>query len=236
NPLNSNDQKDSLIALSANFWCILDEYGKMRASEQNWYKSAMSKDLIKVRIPYDPSPITVKRLANFIGSTNETDFLDDPTGSVRWICFELANVCNGFAIDFNYSKNIDVHQLWAQAYAMYNDGAEYKMTRDEQLENESINNHFRAISTEMEYVARYYAPLSEEQGGEFKTSADILTELIRKEDIPQEVRRNLNVISVGKAMTFFRFPRSSKYIPEIAYTKKGYYVGAPKLTFNQNNN
>ncbi len=223
NPLNSNDGKDSLIALSNNFWCILDEYGKMRQDEQNWYKSAMSKDLIKVRIPYAATPITTKRIANFVGSTNETDFLDDPTGSVRWICFELQSCKDKFAIDFAYREHINPRDLWIQAYAMYKDGTEYKLTREELLENEFINGQFKAVSPEMAYVAKHYTP-GQPDDGVFMTTGDIYNELMKNEDIPLEVRRKMHSTNVGRALTTFKFFRTSRYDKELNYSVKGYFV------------
>ena len=41
---------------------------------------------------------------------NMTEFLSDPTGNVRWIHFEINR------IEWNYSKEVDIDTVWAQAY------------------------------------------------------------------------------------------------------------------------
>lgn len=46
--------------------------------------------------------------SSFIGSTSRATFLNDETGSVRWLCFELMG-----KIDFVYSKNVDIDKVWA---------------------------------------------------------------------------------------------------------------------------
>ena len=40
-----------------------------------------------------------------------SSFLNDETGSVRWLCFELKG-----RIDFAYSKEVDINKVWSQAY------------------------------------------------------------------------------------------------------------------------
>ena len=62
-------------------------------------------DEIRVRLPYARREETVQRTANFIGSTNEENFLNDPTGSVRWLVFDVT------AINWEYSKKLDVNNI-----------------------------------------------------------------------------------------------------------------------------
>jgi predicted P-loop ATPase len=52
----------------------------------------------------------LERICSFVGSTNRTDFLTDETGSIRWLIFEV------HSFDFEYSKEIDIDRVWAQAY------------------------------------------------------------------------------------------------------------------------
>ncbi len=81
--------KDGLISLATNFMINLDELSTLSKKDINSLKSVISKDTIKVRLPYDRREKTIKRRCNFWGSTNEAEFLSDATGNVRWVCFEL---------------------------------------------------------------------------------------------------------------------------------------------------
>ena len=75
------------------------------------------------------------RTSSFCGSTNRSDFLTDETGSVRWIIFEV------FEIDFNYSKEININQVWAQAYHNAFERKNYnpELTAEDLIENEKRN-------------------------------------------------------------------------------------------------
>ena len=102
--------KDGLIALCKNFIINIDELSVMSKTDVNILKAFISKNTVNARLPYDRKSSLMYRTSSFCGSTNRSDFLTDETGSVRWIIFEVLE------IDFNYSKEININQVWAQAY------------------------------------------------------------------------------------------------------------------------
>ncbi len=175
---NIGTDKDSLIALCQNLFINLDELSTLNKTEINALKSVFSKDVVKVRKPYDANPTSAPRVASFIGSTNRDEFLSDETGSVRWLCFDILN------IDFAYSKlNIDL--VYAQAYALYKNGFEYQMTKLDVEENEEVNKKFKVTSTEKELLVQNFRPVSNEEYEAYKGTegydalpmTDILDEL-----------------------------------------------------------
>jgi len=74
---NISADKDSLIALTTNFIINMDELATLSRWDLDGLKSSMSKDIIKLRKPYDAKAMTYRRIANFVGSTNNIEFLTD---------------------------------------------------------------------------------------------------------------------------------------------------------------
>ena len=83
--VNFSIDKDSRILLTTNFLINLDELSTLSKFEINSLKSLFSKDKINDRLPYDRKNSIIPRRASYIGSTNQTEFLNDESGSVRWL-------------------------------------------------------------------------------------------------------------------------------------------------------
>jgi predicted P-loop ATPase len=147
---NISFDKDSLIALVENFLINLDELATFSRVEINALKSILSKSFVKERHPFERKAKKLPRRASFIGSTNMTEFLSDPTGNVRWIPFEIS------AIDWNYSQEVNIDLVWSQAYALYQSGYGCEVTAEEVKENEESNRQFTLVSTEMELLMKHY--------------------------------------------------------------------------------
>ena len=94
--------KDARILLCKNFLINLDELSSLAKKEINTLKSYFSKDQINERLPYDRKNTILPRISSFIGSTNRDTFLDDETGSVRWLCFQITG------INWNYRQEINI--------------------------------------------------------------------------------------------------------------------------------
>jgi predicted P-loop ATPase len=210
---NMSRDKDGLIALGSNLLINLDELSIFSKYEINQLKSIMSAEVIKVRLPYAKSPVSMPRIASFIGSTNKTDFLQDETGNVRWICFELTK-----PFCFNYRDEISIDELWLYAYQLYLDGFDYQLTAAEQAENKLVNQRFRESTPELEMLISYFEPLSKEEGGEFMTSANITEYLLER------TRLSLKPQIMGKALVQMGFPRGQPIDKTLGYGQKGYYV------------
>lgn len=208
-----NTDKDGLIVLATNLFINMDELATLSKAEINSLKSFISKDKINVRRPFAKRSSVHPRRANFIGSTNKDEFLTDETGSVRWLCFELAG-----AINFDYKKDIDINDIWKQAYAIYNIGFSYQLTLTEIKENEAENSKFFLDSVEVQLIHKYYEPASKEDG-KFVQATDILNHIIH---LHSHVR--LNIRTIGKAMKTLGFEKHSKYNPERRFSLHGYYV------------
>lgn len=211
---NISTDKDSLICLSENFIINMDELSTLNKTEINALKAMMSKPVVKVRRPYDRKPCLTQRRANFVGNTNRGEFLNDETGSVRWICFELVD-----KINFDYNKYVNIDDVWKQAYTLFKQGFKYELTPREIAENEVANKTFQITSEEQELIQKNYSPATKEKHNVFYQATDIRLALLEKYPAIR-----LNKIMIGKAMKSLGFKQEQKVKDGMDYQVKGYYV------------
>ena len=208
-----NTDKDGLIVLATNFFINMDELATLSKAEINTLKSFISKDKINIRLPFAKRSSVHPRRANFIGSTNNDEFLTDETGSVRWLCFDIDGLIN-----FDYKKDIEIDNLWKQAYTLYKIGFDYQLSLDEVKENEIANSKFLIDTLEAQFIKKYYRP-ADKMNGVFVDATDIMNYINQR-----NINIKLNIRSIGKAMKVLGFVKSSKYIAENSYSVKGYFV------------
>ena len=208
-----NTDKDGLIVLATNFLINMDELATLSKAEINSLKSFISKDKINIRLPFDKRASTHPRRANFIGSTNNDEFLSDETGSVRWLCFEISGKLN-----FDYKNDINVDDVWKEAFSLYKSGFEYQLTATEIKENEEANNKFTVASIEVQLLKKYYIPSTRDEG-KFVDASDIFSYITNKNP---HVKTNIR--SIGKAMKVLGFIKTTKYDNEKGFSIYGYFV------------
>lgn len=137
--------KDSRIKLCKNLIINLDELSVMAKADINSLKAYISKTHINERLPYARKSEYLERICSFVGSTNKTDFLTDDSGSVRWIIFEVIE-----KINFNYSSEINIDKVWAQAYYNAFKRKDYnpELSVTDILENERRTERFTQMTLE----------------------------------------------------------------------------------------
>ncbi|HXB40545.1 MAG TPA: VapE domain-containing protein [Bacteroidia bacterium] len=210
---NINMDKDSLIALTENFIINMDELANMSRVEINALKAFMSKDVVKVRLPYGKRAVMMPRRANFFGSTNKDEFLSDETGSVRWLCFELTG-----KLDFSYKEKIDINNIWAQAYALFKGGFKYELSPDEIAENEKSNDQYRITTTEQELIQATFIPSGKDKPGATFNNATQIKSILETSN----PGARLNTINIGKALKILGFKQEQFFNGN--YQTKGYYT------------
>jgi predicted P-loop ATPase len=215
--------KDSRILLVKNFIINLDELDKLSKQEAAAVKSFISKVQINERLPYDRKNSILKRRASFFGSTNSHELLDDPTGSVRWLCFEITD------IDWKYKSKIDINQVWAEAYHLFMNGFDYELNKSDIQKNEVRNKNFQKLTAELQLIQKLFEPVEDELDrniNTFMTATDVWQKIVDNSKIGYQ----LNVIQVGKALKYLGFPEGKESNTRI----KGYYIRL-KLSTNENN-
>ena len=207
NPVISNE-KDAQKALIRNFIINLDELHQLR-SNAHVIKTWLSQRYVNVRLPYQEEEITAYRIASFLGSTNDVEFLRSDLGHSRWISFEVDSI---EYLD-DKAKYI-LEKSWGQAYHLYKlDPNSGELSKEELSELIDRSNQFTTKSTEAELIIQYLSPSAKGEG-EFMTATDILRYL--QEIVGTTIR--LNTKLVGSALRESGFGR-------VAITNKyGYWV------------
>ena len=213
------DNKDGRIALCQNFIINLDELSRLNKKDVNTIKSFMSQEKVKDRLPFGKKVTSFKRRANFVGSTNKSEFLLDETGNVRWLIFEIDGIEHDQGGINGYSKNVDIDNVWSQAYHLFKSGFEFRLTADELKKSELNNTSFRVTTQEMDLLQQYFTVADENN-----TSAIFLTATNVTEKLQNKTTLKLNAVHVGRALTALQFPVKQKYIKERQAQVKGYYV------------
>lgn len=169
---NLDFDKDGRLALCQNLIINLDELASLSRNDINQVKTYFTVETVKDRPPYGKKPISFKRTASFFASTNNSEFLTDETGNVRWLVFEI----DGF--NFSYRQNVDIDAVWSQAYALLMSGFECQMTADEIAHSEMNNNRFKRAYIELELLQERFEPAEkDDEGAVFRLSTQMLTTL-----------------------------------------------------------
>jgi len=206
---NISLDKDSRILLARSIIINMEELDTFDKVGINALKALFSKEQINERLPYDRKNTVMPRKCSFVGNTNKTEFLQDETGSVRWLCFEVES------IDWDYSKKVNIDLVYAQAYALYKSGTfNYNMTREDIEINEERNKKFYVRTYEMELVSKYFETDEAELPQNFITPTEVLEIIEGKEK--QKIKTNN--VKIGKAIKALG---NKKFKPGDNY---GYYL------------
>ncbi|HAF30435.1 MAG TPA: hypothetical protein DCG75_15440 [Bacteroidales bacterium] len=206
---NISLDKDSRILLARSILINMDELDTFDKVGINALKALFSKEQINERLPYDRKNTVMPRKCSFVGNTNKTEFLQDESGSVRWLCFEVES------IDWDYSKKVNVDLVYAQAYALYKSGTfNYNMTREDIEINEQRNKKFYVRTYEMELVSKYFETDEAELPQNFITPSEVLEIIEGKE----KKKLKTNNVKIGKAIKALG---NKKFKPSDNY---GYYL------------
>lgn len=131
------DSNDHLRYLVTKWiWEVSELGATTRRSDREALKAFLTRQEATFRKPYDHHPTIKPALASFIGTVNpmNSGFLDDPTGSRRFLVVDLAH------IDHGYAKTVDRDQLWAQVVAAYQaDPQAWRLSPEEQEKRDGIN-------------------------------------------------------------------------------------------------
>jgi hypothetical protein len=150
-PINP-EIKDHRIRLANTWiWEVAELGSTVRRSDRESLKHFLSMKQVTVRVPYAHHDISKNALSSFVGTINdEAGFLNDPTGHTRFMTVQLED------INWDYAKDIDVHQVWAQAYALYKKGVPWQPEGDKLAVVQAINRGFEIIDPIDEHLVKLF--------------------------------------------------------------------------------
>jgi len=146
------ESKDCLTLIAEYFLINIDDQLKqLHKKDENELKNLITINSVKYRRPYDPIITEYPHLASFAASINGNEFLNDPTGSRRFLPFEVE------AINIQAAQKIDMDLVWCQAFQLFKSGFRYWFNDEEIDEQNKRNSEFSMSSTEEELLKYYFA-------------------------------------------------------------------------------
>ncbi|MBN1217428.1 MAG: hypothetical protein JXM69_00750 [Anaerolineae bacterium] len=160
----NNDHR--LLLATTWLWEVSELGATTRKADREALKAFITVQWITARKPYGKLPIHKPAMASFIGTVNdEAGFLNDPTGSRRFL------TCTLTRIDWDYTQ-ILVHDIWAEAYHLYQSGYNWQLTPSEKKLQAEINEHYEVEDPLIPEILRHYAQTGNPD--DFVSSSEVL--------------------------------------------------------------
>ena len=201
--INPNN-KDTLVQLAECMLINLDELENLNRSEIGSLKEIITKTQIRMRKAYGHNNETMPRRASFAGSVNTAQFLNDSTGSRRFLCFELEGI--------KYQHDVDINLAFSQALFLFKSGFRFWFDQEE-IKNITANNEqYQLHSPEEELLLTWFEPCERENANAFLNTSQIAAKLAEKAKI------NITdgtINKLGKALkkhNFIRFNTKNGYV------------------------
>ncbi|MBQ7552954.1 MAG: DUF3874 domain-containing protein [Bacteroidaceae bacterium] len=199
--LDFGNRRDIDLTISHYLLVNIDEFDQLTKHAQNGYlKNLLQRTDSKQRKLFTDSVSEKRRYASFIGTSNVSDLLTDPTGSRRFLCVELT-------APIDTQKPVNYTQLYAQAVAELDKKLPYWFTEEEVKEIMESNRAFMQEDKQEEQFGEYFRAPENDDEGEWLSPTEIL-DRIRKSHGKKAV--NLNPRQFGRYL---------KNTPEIPFRK-----------------
>jgi predicted P-loop ATPase len=201
--INPNN-KDTLIHLSECMLINLDELENLNRSEIGSLKELITKTHIRIRRAYGHNNETLPRCASFAGSVNTAQFLNDTTGSRRFLSFEVT--------DIKYDHKVSLNDVYSQALHLFKSGFRFWFNRDEIGAINQNNEQYQLRSPEEELLLTWFESCTKEQANAFLTASQILAKLADKAKINVS---DSSVNKLGRALiknNYLRFKSNGKLL------------------------
>lgn len=149
--INTAD-KDNLVRLIANWiWEVSELGATTRKSDVESLKAFITQRKVTVRRPWGRMDMVKPAMASFIGTINNSaGILADQTGNRRFLVSTFSE------IDWEYSKEIDVNQVWGEAYIAFHAGEDWRPSVQELQMSEENNEGYKFPDVTEGYLVRYF--------------------------------------------------------------------------------
>lgn len=180
--------KDDNLALSEFALICLEEIDEMRLEDINQLKAMVTLPAVNERRAYGHYKENRPYIASFCGTTNQPEFLNDPTGSRRWLPFTVVH------IDDPYTHPVDYEGVYGQALRLWQEGFRYWFDENEIAQVNARNERFETASLETDLLLAFFrVPLPGEECL-FLTVGEILSH------ISGGMKNPLSAVKVGLAL------------------------------------
>ena len=174
--INFKNESDLNLGLTSFALINLDEFDKITQRQQIVLKYLVSTSDLKYRPPYGKAYSSHRRYASFIGTTNESMPLTDPSGSRRFICINVEG-------DIDFTTPVEYDQLYAQLeHEVSVQRLRYHLTREEEQALMEHNLRYQRLSQLGEQLLAVYekpegTPKTNPGGGKWVTLKEMSARL-----------------------------------------------------------
>lgn len=147
---NRRISKDDLFTLTEFALVCLEELEEMSPAQVCQLKAITGMGSVNERAAYGHFKECRPHIASFCGTSNNAAFINDPSGTRRWLPFEVESIDNPFLHPVNYAG------VYAQGYALWKSGFCYWLNPEEIAEISAHNRNFEVPCLERDLVQTYY--------------------------------------------------------------------------------
>jgi predicted P-loop ATPase len=151
-------------------------------------KQFMSTRIDTYRPPYGRTAKSFPRHTVLVGSTNEEEFLNDPSGDRRYWITRVV----GF-IDIELTRQLR-DRIWAAAVEAYRRGEQWHLTPEEEQLHDEANKPFRTEDTWELFISKYVKDRS------FVTIAELLSEPLEIEPAKQDKGSQMRAAAIMRRL------------------------------------
>ena len=186
----------------------LEELSALTRADNEAVKTRITQPHFAARLPWGKADTRLKRRASFVGSTNDKSFLTDITGDRRFFCVPVKGI--------DLDDRLDIRDVYSQAFALYKSGHPWWFDNEDILKIGEMNEDFRVMSQEEEYILKHYSKPKKKEVDEGATYiqylmtssiAQWLCEKYKRLNDNNTVKRNL-----GRALTKHGFNKVTRKV------------------------
>ena len=202
--LGDAGNKDERLKLRASWfleWAELERAFSKRSTSD--VKAFMSCRIDNLRVPYGRNIEAFPRHCILVGTSNEEEFLADPTGDRRFWIVPVQK-----PIDCKLLAD-ERDRLWAAAVALYRRGEQWWLNSEEAYKSQELNQPYHVEDPWLLHIKDYIAGLSHDSGGILRVyTKNILQHCLELDKGKQERAAQMRVAAVLKRLGFTKKPDS----------------------------
>jgi len=205
--------KDVLTLIAEDLFINIDDQLKeLNKRDENELKNLITTPAVKYRRPYDVYIEEYPHLASFMASVNGNEFLTDPTGSRRFLPFEV------ISIDIDTMLKINMDNVFSEILWLYESGYRYWFDSSEIEELHNLSRRFHVQTVEYELLMKGFEKPKSEESDCFMTTAEVLSYLRVFSNLQLSEKR------MGEALRKAGFDRITKRKEKSANPVWGYRI------------
>ena len=165
-PIDPDSRDDKIAAAETWIWEVGELGSTTRRQDRDALKGFLSTKVFTARAPYGHNNLQYDVMSSFIGTINdEAGFLNDPTGARRFWIMTIDG------INWDYEKDLDPADIWAEAYAAWRAGESRELDETETETMDSIKENYQVMNSVEEAIKSCF--LIDENSSTFTSFRDI---------------------------------------------------------------